>query len=113
MVLTAAALVGELRARLQGAEDEAAREGAPRVVGGYLLDRPRDPLYELARSADPLRRRTAMTAPLAFTALKYAGQADEAALVAFLDQYAGRLQRPALRYAVEKLAPEIRRRHLG
>jgi hypothetical protein len=78
------------------------------VVGGYLLDRPRDPLYELARSADPLRRRTAMTAPLAFIALKYAGQADEAALLAFLDQYAGRLQRPALRYAVEKLAPAIR-----
>jgi 3-methyladenine DNA glycosylase AlkD len=39
---------------------------APRVVGGYLLDRRRDPLLELARSADPLRRRTAMTAPLGF-----------------------------------------------
>ncbi|MEV0288313.1 DNA alkylation repair protein [Kribbella sp. NPDC050820] len=40
---------------------------APRVVGSYLLDKPRTPLFELARSADPLRRRTAMTAPLAFT----------------------------------------------
>lgn len=39
---------------------------APRVVGEYLLDRPRDPLFELAASSDPLRRRTAMTAPLAF-----------------------------------------------
>lgn len=115
---------------------------APRVVGGYLLDRPRDPLYELARSTDPLRRRTAMTAPLTFTragdladvfglaevllddtdpivskpvgiALKYAGQADEAALLAFLDQHAGRLQRPALRYAVEKLTPTIRQRYLS
>jgi 3-methyladenine DNA glycosylase AlkD len=39
---------------------------APRVVGEYLLDRPRDPLFDLAASSDPLRRRTAMTAPLAF-----------------------------------------------
>lgn len=40
---------------------------APRVVGGHLRDRSREPLFELARSADPLRRRTAMTAPLAYT----------------------------------------------
>jgi 3-methyladenine DNA glycosylase AlkD len=39
---------------------------APRVIGEYLLARPRDPLFELAASSDPLRRRTAMTAPLAF-----------------------------------------------
>lgn len=39
---------------------------APRVVGGYLRDRPRDVLFELAASPDPLRRRTAMTAPLAY-----------------------------------------------
>jgi hypothetical protein len=40
---------------------------APRVVGVWLRDRPRDVLFELAGSADPLRRRTAMTAPLAYT----------------------------------------------
>ncbi|MFE7407853.1 DNA alkylation repair protein [Isoptericola sp. NPDC057559] len=40
---------------------------APRVVGVYLRDRSREPLFELARSDDPLRRRTALTAPLAFT----------------------------------------------
>ncbi|MFE5670892.1 DNA alkylation repair protein [Agromyces sp. NPDC056523] len=39
---------------------------APRVIGEYLLARPRDPLFELAASPDPLRRRTAMTAPLGF-----------------------------------------------
>ena len=39
---------------------------APSVVGGYLLGRPADPLVELAGSADPLRRRTAITAPLWF-----------------------------------------------
>jgi 3-methyladenine DNA glycosylase AlkD len=35
---------------------------APRVVGWYLLDRPRDPLYALAASPDRWRRRTAITA---------------------------------------------------
>lgn len=40
---------------------------APRVVGLFLRDRSREPLFELAASPDPLRRRTAMTAPLAYT----------------------------------------------
>lgn len=40
---------------------------APRVIGAYLADKPRDVLFELAASVDPLRRRTAMTAPLAYT----------------------------------------------
>lgn len=39
---------------------------APRVVGGYLAGRSCAPLHELARAADPLRRRTAITAPLHF-----------------------------------------------
>ena len=39
---------------------------APRVVGGYLAGRPFAPLEELARSAAPLERRTAITAPLFF-----------------------------------------------
>ncbi|ONI71448.1 hypothetical protein BWI15_14795 [Kribbella sp. ALI-6-A] len=118
---------------------------APRVIGGYLHDRPRDPLFELARSTDPLRRRTAMTAPLGFVgsgrphdladvfalasllaedadpvvckpvgiALKYAGVQDEPALRAWLDQHASSLARPALRYAVDKLDPAVRRAYLG
>lgn len=40
---------------------------APRVVGVFLRDRSRDALFALAESSDPLRRRTAMTAPLAYT----------------------------------------------
>lgn len=40
---------------------------APRVVGEYLRERSRDPLFELAASSDPLRKRTAMTAPLIYT----------------------------------------------
>ena len=35
---------------------------APRVVGWYLLDKPRDVLFELARSDDRWHRRTAITA---------------------------------------------------
>ncbi len=37
---------------------------APRVVGGYLAGRPLTPLHTLARAEAPLRRRTAITAPL-------------------------------------------------
>jgi 3-methyladenine DNA glycosylase AlkD len=39
---------------------------APRVVGAHLADGPYDVLFDLARSDDPLRRRTAITAPLFF-----------------------------------------------
>ena len=35
---------------------------APRVVGWYLLDKPRDVLFELARSEDRWHRRAAITA---------------------------------------------------
>lgn len=47
---------------------------APRVVGAYLAGRPKDSLHELARAADPPRRRTAITAPLYF--VRYGSQAD-------------------------------------
>jgi hypothetical protein len=50
---------------------------APRVIGGWLRDRPRDVLFDLAASPDPLRRRTAMTAPLFYTRPAHpAGLAD-------------------------------------
>lgn len=39
---------------------------APRVVGGALAGRSPEPLYDLAGHPDPLRRRTAITAPLHF-----------------------------------------------
>jgi 3-methyladenine DNA glycosylase AlkD len=39
---------------------------AHHVVGGYLLDKPRDVLYELARSPRWWERRVAMCATLAF-----------------------------------------------
>lgn len=49
---------------------------APRVIGAYLADKPREVLYELAASTDPWRRRTAMTAPLAYTRPGHPGLAD-------------------------------------
>lgn len=39
---------------------------APNVVGQYLADKPRTPLYELAKSSDPWRRRTAIVATYYF-----------------------------------------------
>jgi 3-methyladenine DNA glycosylase AlkD len=50
--------------------DLAARD----VVGAYLIDKPRDVLYELARSANLWERRTAITATAAFLRV---GQANE------------------------------------
>ena len=47
---------------------------APRVVGATLVGGPYGLLHELAASADPLRRRTAMTAPLWF--VRYSDDAD-------------------------------------
>jgi 3-methyladenine DNA glycosylase AlkD len=47
---------------------------APSVVGGYLVGRSTEPLVELARAAQPLRRRTAITAPLWF--IRYGGEDD-------------------------------------
>lgn len=35
---------------------------APRVVGWYLLDKPREPMFTLATSDKPIERRTAITA---------------------------------------------------
>ena len=49
---------------------------APSVVGGHLLGRSCAPLHELARSGDPMRRRTAITAPLWF--VRYGSDADVA-----------------------------------
>ena len=45
-------------------------------------------------------------------ALKYAGVLDEPGLLKFLDEHAGELQRPALRYAVEKLQPSVKAKYL-
>ena len=115
---------------------------APYVVGGYLFDKDRAPLYELARSANPMERRTAIVSTYFFirqdqiddtfgiaemlvhdpehfvqTAVgswvRGAGKKDEVRLRAFLDKYAQGMPRVALRYAIEKLDPELRKHYLN
>jgi 3-methyladenine DNA glycosylase AlkD len=115
---------------------------APHVVGGYLYDKPRDMLYELAKSANPWERRTAITATWYFirkgdlddtfaigellvnddhhfvqTAvggwLREAGKRDRARLEAFLDRHAARMPRVALRFAIEHFEPDVRKAYLG
>lgn len=110
---------------------------APRVVGAYLLDRSRQPLFDLARSQVALERRTAITAafwligsgdlddPLALaqmlvadaspwvtkpvgTALRQVGTIDEQALVDFLRRHHQDMTRPSLRLATSHLDEDVR-----
>lgn len=110
---------------------------APHVIGGWLADKPRDVLYELASSSDPWRRRTAIVATWFFIRagdtedtfricamlvdeqheyvckaigswLRTAGGVHNDRLISFLDQYAGRLSRVSLRMATEKLPKTTR-----
>jgi 3-methyladenine DNA glycosylase AlkD len=115
---------------------------AHQVVGGYLLDKPRDVLYELARSPRWWERRVAMFATLAFVRrgdhgrhlharrdpgadehdlvqkvvggmLREAGKHDRARLLRFLDTHAAAAPRVLLRYAIEHLDPEQRAHYLS
>jgi 3-methyladenine DNA glycosylase AlkD len=112
--------------------------GAGPVVGGFLLDRPRNDLYRLVESPSVWERRTALVAthrfiragqtadtyalarlvlsdthPLIHKAagwmLREAGKrVDEAELRGFLDQHADAMPRTMLRYAIERLTPAER-----
>ena len=115
---------------------------APYVVGGYLWDRSREPLYELARSPRPMERRTAIVATYYFIRqhdledtfrigsilahdpdelvqkavggwVREAGKQDGDRLRRYLDEFAGTMPRTALRYAVEHLDADERQRYLG
>jgi 3-methyladenine DNA glycosylase AlkD len=116
--------------------------GAPWVVGRFLADRPRDVLYELARSENPWERRTAIVSCLYFIrqkevtdafaiaailaddghelvqkpvggVLREAGKVDTDGLLCFLEEHAERMAKPALRNATERLEPEQRKSYLG
>ncbi|WP_071131257.1 DNA alkylation repair protein [Enterococcus timonensis] len=108
---------------------------APWVVGRYLIDKPRDVLYDLAKSQNIWERRTAMVTTGFFIKqgeikdtfeiakllikdpedlihkasgwmLRAAGDADETQLLAFLEKYAHDMSRVQLRYAMEHLTKE-------
>jgi 3-methyladenine DNA glycosylase AlkD len=115
---------------------------AANVVGRYLVDRPRDLLYELARSESLWERRTAITATAHYIKLgdlddtyriaemlmadpedlihkatggwlRAAGVPDLPRLLAFLDDHAAAMPRVMLRYAIEHLSPDERAHYRG
>jgi 3-methyladenine DNA glycosylase AlkD len=112
------------------------------VIGGYLFDKPRDILYQLARSTNVWERRTAIYSTYYFLRLgqlddtfqiaeiliyddhdliqkaaggwlRTAGEQDPKRLKAFLDRYAASMPRTALRYAIERLEKKRRDYYLG
>lgn len=111
------------------------------VVGGYLIDNPRNILYKLARSKNVWERRTAIVSTYYFIKngdvsdtfkiaeillnddhelihkavgswLREAGKKDEKELLKFLDKHTAKMPRVMLRYAVEKLDALTRDQYL-
>ncbi|MDQ5939003.1 MAG: hypothetical protein QG642_693 [Patescibacteria group bacterium] len=113
---------------------------APRIVGAYLTDKPKDILYKLAKSKNLWQRRVAILATFQFI---YEGKSsetikiskillhdehdliqkavgwmlremgkrvDENILLQFLDQHSAVMPRTMLRYAIERL-PEPKRQY--
>ncbi len=112
------------------------------VVGSYLFDKPRKPLYKLTRSKKMAERRTAIVGTLYFIgkgdvddafelaelllddkqdlihkatgwALRYAGDKNRKKLLKFLDKHAATMPRVALRYAIEHFDKKQRDHYLG
>ena len=115
---------------------------APYVIGGYLVDKPRDVLYKLARSKNVWERRTAIVATYFFIRkgdvtdtfriaelllkddhdlihkatggwLREAGKKNPQKLLGFLEKHAAKMPRTALRYAIEHLDKKQRDYYLG
>jgi hypothetical protein len=115
---------------------------APTVVGGYLLERDREPLYRLARSPSLWERRIAVLATFTFIRyrqfddslslgkmllhdredlihkgvgwmLREVGKRDQAVLETFLRAHCRDMPRTMLRYAIERLAADKRRLYLS
>ena len=113
---------------------------APHVVGGYLQDRDRGPLYELSRSSDPWRRRTSVVATWYFIRsgdlddtfaladllahdpeevvqaavggfVREAGKRDPQRLRSYLDRHVPGLPRTILRHAIRHLPESERQRY--
>ncbi|UCH76279.1 MAG: DNA alkylation repair protein [Rhodospirillales bacterium] len=114
---------------------------ARHIVGAWLAQRDRAPLYRLARSADLWERRIAIIATQAFIRdhdfadtlkiaemlrddphdlihkavgwmLREVGNRDRAAEEEFLERHCRQMPRTMLRYAIEKFPPTLRRRYL-
>ena len=116
--------------------------GALYIVGIYLIDKPRDVLYKLARSKNIWERRTAIVGTGQFIKqgdvddtfkiaemllqddqdlihkgtgwmLRTAGGADRKRLLGFLDKHAATMPRTLLRYSIEKLDKKQREHYMG
>jgi len=112
---------------------------APKIIGAYLLDKPRSILFKLAKSTLIWDRRISIISTFTFIRqndfnatmnisellladkhdlihkavgwmLREVGKRNQKVLTDFLDLHAARMPRTALRYAIEKL-PETSRRH--
>ncbi|HYI22796.1 MAG TPA: DNA alkylation repair protein [Candidatus Limnocylindrales bacterium] len=112
------------------------------VVGEYLVDKPHDVLYQLARSEQPMERRTAILSTFAFIRrgdtedalhlsewlvndpddlvqkavgwmLREVGKKDPMRHAAFLRAHAATMPRVMLRYAIEKLPAADRAHYMG
>ncbi len=115
---------------------------APYVVGGYLHYKEKKPLYDLAKSKNPMERRTAIVSTYFFIRkneventfkiagmlvndsneyvqkavgswVREAGKRDDEMLKKFLDQYAVGMPRVMLRYAIEKLDKETKHYYMN
>ncbi|MBB4807752.1 3-methyladenine DNA glycosylase AlkD [Chryseobacterium defluvii] len=114
--------------------DRAARN----IIGEYLIDKPRDILYELAKSKSPWKRRTAIVSTHAFIRknetddtfkiaeilvhdpddlvnkavgswVREAGKKDYKKLLSFLDAYVKTMPSATFSYAIEKLGAETKK----
>jgi len=112
------------------------------VIGAYLFERPRDVLYQLARSENLWERRTAIVSCWYFIRagqtddaiaistilladnhdlihkatgwmLRYIGDVDRPRLIEFLDEHAARMPRTMLSYSIEKFTPAERAHYRG
>lgn len=115
---------------------------APYVIGGYLYDKDKAPLYKLAKSKKPMERRTAIVSTYYFIRKKQlddtfkiaevliddtdeyvqkavgswireAGKQNEKMLKELLDKHADKMPRIMLRYAIEKFDKETRDYYLN
>lgn len=111
------------------------------VVGGYLIDKSRSPLYKLAKSKNLWERRIAIVSTWQFIRLgqlsdtfaiaefllqdthdlihkavgwmlREAGKKDEQALKGFLDIHASTMPRTTLRYSIERLHSDDKVRYM-
>ncbi|MBM4004055.1 MAG: DNA alkylation repair protein [Planctomycetes bacterium] len=114
---------------------------APQVVGGYLIDKSRKPLFDLTKSKSLWERRIAIVSTQHFIRhddfadtlaiserlltdkedlihkatgwmLREVGKKTCAVLEAFLDQHKEAMPRTMLRYAIEKFPTDQRRAYL-